>query len=106
MLTAMRQTVTHIRESRRFELIYILQGKPDTHDTYVLITSHIRQLFMLTQQIWRDALLSRKGLLPRSTAQLTDPQVPPIFSPITIIEALHLCQGRMLLLLARRYCQN
>jgi hypothetical protein len=29
-----RQPVTHIRELCRFELIYSLQGKPDTHETY------------------------------------------------------------------------
>jgi hypothetical protein len=33
-VTVTRQAVTHIRESRWFELMYILQGKPDTHDTY------------------------------------------------------------------------
>jgi hypothetical protein len=34
VLTATRQGVTHIQESRRFESIYIMQEKPDTHDTY------------------------------------------------------------------------
>jgi hypothetical protein len=40
-----KQAVTHIRESQRFESIYILQEKPDTHDTYVLVTSRTRQPF-------------------------------------------------------------
>jgi hypothetical protein len=38
--------VTHIRELRQFESIYILQEKPDTHNTYVLMTSCTRQPFV------------------------------------------------------------
>jgi hypothetical protein len=33
-MTATRQAVTHIRESRCFESIYTLQEKPDIHVTY------------------------------------------------------------------------
>jgi hypothetical protein len=29
-----RQAVTYIQESWRFESMYTMQGKPDTHDTY------------------------------------------------------------------------
>jgi hypothetical protein len=30
-----KQAVTHIRESRQFELMYTLQGKPDQHTTRI-----------------------------------------------------------------------
>jgi hypothetical protein len=30
-----KQAVTHIRESRRFESMYTLQGKPDQHATRI-----------------------------------------------------------------------
>jgi hypothetical protein len=33
------QAVTHIQESRWFELMYTPQGKPDTHDTYASYVS-------------------------------------------------------------------
>jgi hypothetical protein len=34
-----RQAISHISELRRFELMYILQEKPDTSDMYTLKTS-------------------------------------------------------------------
>jgi hypothetical protein len=39
VLIATRQAVTHIRESQRFKSMYTLQGKPDTHVTYVFHAS-------------------------------------------------------------------
>jgi hypothetical protein len=55
-MTATRQAVTHIRESRWFELMYILQGKPDTHDTYAfranprkpLVASYMQSPYVVT----------------------------------------------------------
>jgi hypothetical protein len=84
-----KQVVTHIRESRRFESMYTLQGKTRS-------TRHIRfphqsmyarrmlsagsprtwQPFMSHQQSWTESLLPRKGLPTQSTAHwLTDPWV-------------------------------
>jgi hypothetical protein len=38
-MTATRQAVNHIRESQRFESMYTLQGKPDTHGMYASCAS-------------------------------------------------------------------
>jgi vesicle coat complex subunit len=39
LMTATRQVVTQILELQRFELMYTLQGKPDTYDTHVFCAS-------------------------------------------------------------------
>jgi hypothetical protein len=65
VLIVTRQVVTNIRESRRFELMYILQEKSDTHNTYTLMTSGMQQHFTLTQQSWTDPTApEKKGSRP------------------------------------------
>jgi hypothetical protein len=60
-----RQAVSHISELRRFELMYILQEKSDTHNTYTLMTSGMQQRFTLTQQSWTDPTApEKKGSRP------------------------------------------
>jgi hypothetical protein len=54
------QVVTHTWESRRFESMYILQEKPNTHDTCTLTTSCTQEAFALTQKSWIESLLPRK----------------------------------------------
>jgi hypothetical protein len=73
VLTTTSQVVTHIRESRWFESMYTLQGKPDTHDTYTSRASpHMPlvrflrgvpvrgNLLRSCQQHWTKLLLPRK----------------------------------------------
>jgi hypothetical protein len=108
------QAVTHIRETRRFESIYTLQGKtrPTRHvrfprqSTYAQRTLPVGgprtwQPFMSHQQGWTDALLSRKSA-PDSTSQ-PDGVVHGThlsFSPNTATEVVRLSQapvsGRLL----------
>jgi hypothetical protein len=72
-MEATRQAVTHIRESRRFESMYNLQGKPDIHDMYASRASPrmspVRFLWAVPihgnllcsrQQHWAELLLPRK----------------------------------------------
>jgi hypothetical protein len=79
--TATRQAVTHIRELRRFELMYTLKGKiwytrhvrfprQPTYTTCMPPTGdpHTWQPFTLTQQSWTDSPLPRKSA-PDSTSQ-------------------------------------
>jgi hypothetical protein len=56
--TAMRQAVTHILESRRFESIYTLQGKLDRHDTYASRASPHMPLVRLLRAVPVRAKLS------------------------------------------------
>jgi hypothetical protein len=84
-----KQVVTHIRESRRFESMYIMQGKPDQHDTYVSHnnprTPGVRSLRAVpirdnlpraTDNVGRSHCSREKGLPTQSPARrLTDPRV-------------------------------
>jgi hypothetical protein len=45
-----KQAVTHIRESRRFESMYTLQGIPDTHDTYAFCAVHVCHTYTSNRQ--------------------------------------------------------
>jgi hypothetical protein len=83
------QAVTHIRESRRFESMYTLQGKLDQHDTYASHTSPrtpgvrflravpIRgNLPRAADRVGRSHCSREKGLSTQSPAhRLTDPRV-------------------------------
>jgi hypothetical protein len=71
-----KQTVTHIRESRRFKSMYTLQGKPDQHVTCIphsirvwSQTIHIsRSQYIVTfQQSWTESLLLRKKEFPTTS---------------------------------------
>ena len=78
---------THIRESRRFESMYILQEKPDAHDTYAPTTGRTRQPFTLTPtELDRSHCSREKGLPTQTPARLSDPRVPPGFSPSTALK--------------------
>jgi hypothetical protein len=84
-----KQAVTHIRESRWFESMYTLQGKPDQHDTYASHTSprtsgvrFLRAVSICGNLPWAADRVGwshcsqEKGLLTQSPARrLTDPQV-------------------------------
>jgi hypothetical protein len=84
-----KQAVTHIRESRRFKLMYTLEGKtrPTCH-TFSMLSPHMVQDHMyLTrstyinlshshQQIWTGLLPQEEELPTQSTAhRLTNPRV-------------------------------
>jgi hypothetical protein len=96
--------VTHIRESRRFESMYNLQGetRPTHHVCFPCRSMYARrtlpmggprtwQPFTLTQQSWTNSLLLRKtGLNSTSQPRLSGTQLS--FSPNTTIEAMRLSQ--------------
>jgi hypothetical protein len=89
LMSVTRQAITHIWESQRFESMYTMQGKPDTHDTYAFHTSPRTSLVRflqavpvrgnlsrIHQQSWAGPLLLQKGLSTQSTIQrLTDLRV-------------------------------
>jgi hypothetical protein len=84
-----KQAVTHIRDSRRFESMYTLQGKPDQHDMYTSHTSPrtpgVRFLRAIpvrgnlpwaADRVGRSQCSREKGLPTQSPARwLTDPRV-------------------------------
>jgi hypothetical protein len=51
-MTTIRQVVTYFRESRRFESMYTMQGKPDQHATHI---SH-------SVRIWHPTICISHGL--------------------------------------------
>jgi hypothetical protein len=52
-------------------MIYILQEKPDTHDTYTPMIGHTRQPFIVTQYSLIDSLLPGKST-PGTISSPTD----------------------------------
>jgi hypothetical protein len=104
--TDTRQAVTHIRESRRFESMYTLQGKTwstwhvrfprqSTYATRMLPADgpNTWQHFTLTQQSWIDSLLSRKSASDSTSQPSWVARGTRLsFSPNTTIEAVRLSQ--------------
>jgi hypothetical protein len=78
-MAATRQVVTHIQESRRFELMYTLQEKPDTHDTYA---SRVSPHTPLTRFLW--AVPVRGNLSWCHQQRWTGPLLPRKRAPVPI----------------------
>jgi hypothetical protein len=70
--------------------MYILQEKPDTHDTYVLTTWRTRQPFMQTQQYWTDPTTPEKKVSRHNPQPIDWPirMSHPSFSSSTAIDAV------------------
>jgi hypothetical protein len=78
-----KQSVTHIRESRRFESMYTLQGKPDQHDTYASHASPRMPSIRFLRAVAERGNLSRDAdrfgqipLLPKKRAPDTIHNIP------------------------------
>jgi hypothetical protein len=59
LMAATRQAVIHIRESQRFESMYTLKRKPDTHDTYAFRANPCTPLICFLQAVSVRGNLSR-----------------------------------------------